>query len=144
MKEQCKRATEIVTPSKKTGAIHNLIITTTMSCQPLNVQVQVLHPSQEPIILYKLNLTSLLLQIVMMVAYFLTPIYTLSEKRQLISDHTKGPLVAVFRSPLMKALDRSVKTLGLWIITSLVTFIKSVNRSSIKPWLTVHLVAMWI
>ena len=44
---------------------------------------------------------------------FLTPIYTLSEKRQLISDHTKGPLVAVFRSPLMKALDRSVKTLGL-------------------------------
>ena len=61
MKEQCKRATEIVTPSKKTGAFHNLIITTTMSRQPLNVQVQVLHPSQEPIILYKLNLTSLLL-----------------------------------------------------------------------------------
>ena len=37
----------------------------------------------------------------------------LSEKRQLISDHIKGPLVAAFRSPLMKALDRSVETLGL-------------------------------
>ena len=35
------------------------------------------------------------------------------KKRQLISDHIKGPLVAAFRSPLMKALDRSVKTLGL-------------------------------
>ena len=57
----------------------------------------------------------------------------LSEKRQLISDHIKGPLVAAFRSPLMKALDRSVKTLGLWIVTSSVTFIKSANQSSIKP-----------
>ena len=28
------------------------------------------------------------------------------KKRQLISDRIKGPLVAVFRSPLMKALDR--------------------------------------
>ena len=36
----------------------------------------------------------------------------------LISEHRKGPLVAVVRSPLMKALDRSVKTLGLWIVTS--------------------------
>ena len=36
-----------------------------------------------------------------------------SEKRLLISDHIKGPLVAAFRSPLMKALDRSVETLGL-------------------------------
>ena len=27
--------------------------------------------------------------------------------------HIKGPLVAAFRSPLMKALDRSVETLGL-------------------------------
>ena len=34
-------------------------------------------------------------------------------KRPLISDHIKGPLVAAFRSPLMKALDRSVETLGL-------------------------------
>ena len=48
-----------------------------------------------------------------MAACFLTPIYTSSEKRQLISDHIKGPLVATFRSPLMKALDRSVETLGL-------------------------------
>ena len=49
----------------------------------------------------------------MMAAYFLTPIYTSSEKRQLISDCIKGPLVAAFRSLLMKALDRSVETLGL-------------------------------
>ena len=39
----------------------------------------------------------------------LTPIYTSSEKRPLISDDIKGPLVA----PLMKTLDRSVETLGL-------------------------------
>ena len=38
---------------------------------------------------------------------------TSSGKRQLISDHMKGPLVAAFRSPLMKALDRSVETLVL-------------------------------
>ena len=37
----------------------------------------------------------------------------LVRKRPLISDHIKGPLVAAFRSPLMKALDRSVETLGL-------------------------------
>ena len=54
------------------------------------------------------------------------------KKRPLISDHIKGPLVAAFRSPLMKALDRSVETLGLWIVTSSVTFIKSANQSSIK------------
>ena len=41
------------------------------------------------------------------------PIYNLSEKRQLISDCIKGALVAAFRSPLMKVLDRSVETLGL-------------------------------
>ena len=64
---------------------------------------------------WKLDILTLptLLKIVMMVAYFLTPIYTLSEKKQLISDRIKGPLVAVFRSPLMKALDRSVETLSL-------------------------------
>ena len=61
----------------------------------------------------------------------------------LISDHIKGPLVAAFRSSLMKALDRSVETLGLWIVTSSVTFIKSVNQSSIKSCLIVHLVAVW-
>ena len=48
-----------------------------------------------------------------MAAYFQTPIFTSSEKRQLISDRIKGPLVAAFRSPLMKALDRSVEMLGL-------------------------------
>ena len=57
-------------------------------------------------------------------------------KRQLNSDCVKGPLVVVFRSPLMKALDRSVKMLDLWIVTYLVTFTKSVNQSSIKPCLT--------
>ena len=35
------------------------------------------------------------------------------KKRQLISDRLKGPLVAAFGSPLMKALERSVETLGL-------------------------------
>ena len=59
------------------------------------------------------------------------------KKRPLIGDHIKGPLVAVFRSPLMKALNRSVETLGLWIVTSSVTLIKSVNQSSIKPCLTI-------
>ena len=49
----------------------------------------------------------------MLGAYFLIPINTSSEKRQLISDCIKGPLVAAFRSPLIKALDRSVETLGL-------------------------------
>ena len=64
---------------------------------------------------WKLGILTLptLLQIVTMVAYFLMPIYTLSEKKELISDHIKGPLVAEFRSPLMKVLDRSVKMLGL-------------------------------
>ena len=36
----------------------------------------------------------------------------------------------------MKALDRSVETLGLWIVTSSVAFIKSTNQSSIKLCLT--------
>ena len=48
-----------------------------------------------------------------MAVCFLTLIYTSSEKRPLTSDHIKGSLVAAFRSPLMKALDRSVETLGL-------------------------------
>ena len=56
---------------------------------------------------------------------------------------SKGPLVAAFRSPLMKALDRSVETLGLWIVTSSVTFIKSANQCSIKLCMIVHLVAVW-
>ena len=40
-------------------------------------------------------------------------LHLVRKKRLLISDHIKGPVVAVFRSPLMKALDRSVETLGL-------------------------------
>ena len=43
----------------------------------------------------------------------------------------------------MKALDRGVETLGLWIVTSSVTFTKSLNQSSIKQCLIVHLVALW-
>ena len=35
------------------------------------------------------------------------------KKVQLISERIKGPLVAAVRSPLIKALDRSVETLGL-------------------------------
>ena len=55
------------------------------------------------------------------------------KKGQLISGKIEGPLVAAIRSSLMKALDRSVETLGLWIITSrLHSLIKSLNQSSIK------------
>ena len=42
-----------------------------------------------------------------------TYLHLVREKRQLIGDCIKGPLVAVFGSPLMKILDRSVKKLGL-------------------------------
>ena len=66
------------------------------------------------------------------------------KKGQLISEQIEGHLVAAIRSFLMKALDRSVETLGLWIITSrLHSLIKSLNQSSIKPCLIVHLVALW-
>ena len=40
-------------------------------------------------------------------------LHLVRKERPLISDHIQGPLVAAFRSPLMKALDRSVETLGL-------------------------------
>ena len=40
-------------------------------------------------------------------------LHLVRKKRPLISDHIKEPLVAAFRSPLMKALDRGVETLGL-------------------------------
>ena len=40
-------------------------------------------------------------------------LHLVRKKRPLISDHIKEPLLAAFRSPLMKALDRSVETLGL-------------------------------
>ena len=42
----------------------------------------------------------------------------------------------------MKALDRSVEMLGLWIVTSSVTFIKSANQSGVKLCLIVQLVAV--
>ena len=48
----------------------------------------------------------------------------------------------MFRLPLMKALDRSVETLGLCIVTSSVTFIKSVNQSSIKLCLQEHFLCL--
>ena len=48
---------------------------------------------------------------------------------------------------LRKGLEKGMRTgdylLGLWIVTSSVTFIKSANQSSIKLCLIVHLVAMW-
>ena len=50
----------------------------------------------------------------------------------------KELLVAAFRSPLIKALDRSVETLGLCVVTSSVTFNKPVNQSSIKLCLTAY------
>ena len=62
----------------------------------------------------------------------------LVRKRQLISDHIKELLVAAFRSPLIKALDRSVERLDLCIVTSSVTFNKPVNQSSIKLCLTAY------
>ena len=49
----------------------------------------------------------------MTAAYHLTPTYTSSEKKAAISEHIKIPLVAAILSLLMKALDRSVETLGL-------------------------------
>ena len=54
----------------------------------------------------------------MMAVHYLTSIYTSSEKRWLISEHIKGTLIEAIRSALMKALDRSVETLGLLIVTS--------------------------
>ena len=73
-------------------------------------------------------------------------LHLVRKKRQLISDLIKGPLFAAFRSPLMKALDRNVETLGLWIVTSLVTSIKSVNQSSIKQYRMVIIVSnsIWL
>ena len=50
--------------------------------------------------------------VVTMAADFLTPIYTSSGKRLLISDCNKGPLVAAFRSPLMEVLDRKCRNIG--------------------------------
>ena len=40
-------------------------------------------------------------------------LHLVRKERHLISDHIKRPLVAAFRSPLMKALNRSFETLGL-------------------------------
>ena len=40
-------------------------------------------------------------------------LHLVRKERPLISDHIEGPLVAAFRSPLMKVLDRSVETLRL-------------------------------
>ena len=44
-------------------------------------------------------------------------LHLVRKKGQLISEHVKGPLVPTIRSPLMKALDRGVETLGPWIVT---------------------------
>ena len=57
--------------------------------------------------------------------------------------NVKSGITLLHLSGVMKALDRSVETLGLWIVTSSVTFIKSANQCSIKLCLIVHLVAVW-
>ena len=44
----------------------------------------------------------------------------------------------------MKALDTSVETLGLWIVTSSVTSIKSANQNSIKPCLSSLMLSMYL
>ena len=41
------------------------------------------------------------------------PAFQTKAKGQVISEHIKGPLLAVTRSPLVRVLDRSVETLGL-------------------------------
>ena len=43
------------------------------------------------------------------------------------------PNVSTLLSSAFQALDKNVETLGLWIVASSVTFIKSVDQSSIKP-----------
>ena len=50
------------------------------------------------------------------------------ERGHLTSEHIKGPLVATIRSPLVKALDRSVGTLGLWNVTSWLYFLNLQTR----------------
>ena len=88
----------------------------------LTIQLGGISPKLSPLIgvttsafVWKLGMLTppTLLSIVTMAVYFLTPISTSSEKRQLISDRIKASFVAAFRSPLMKALDRSVETLSL-------------------------------
>ena len=54
------------------------------------------------------------------------------ERGHLISEHIKGPLVATIRSPLVKALDRSVGTLGLWNVTSWLHFLNLQTRVASK------------
>ena len=52
-------------------------------------------------------------------------------------------LMLLWFTDLMNVTEEVTIHLGLWIVTSSVTFIKSVNQSSIKPYLIVHLVAVW-
>ena len=69
-----------------------------------------------------------------MAAYFLTPIYTSSEKRQLISERIKGPLVAAFRSPRPdEGTRQECRNVEFMNRNFSVTFIKSLNQSNIKP-----------
>ena len=54
-------------------------------------------------------------------------------------------LMLLWFADLMKVTKEVTihRPLGLWIVTSSVTFIKSANQSSIKLCLIVHLVAVW-
>ena len=63
----------------------------------------------------------------------LSYLHLVRKKGQLISEHIKGPLVALFRSPKIKVLDSSVEKFGSMNCNFSVTFIKSLNQSSIKP-----------
>ena len=85
----------------------------------------------------------MLLKILIMAANYLTPIYISSEKkRQLINEHIKGTLVAAIRSP--PNTRQECRNVGSMNCNFLVTFIKSLHQSCIKPCLIVHLVALWI
>ena len=54
-------------------------------------------------------------------------------------------LMLLWFADLMKVTKKVTihRPLGLWIVTSSVTFIKSANQSNIKLCLIVHLVAVW-
>ena len=65
---------------------------------------------------------------------------TLRQKKgQVKSKHVKWPLVAAIRSSLMKALNKSVETLGLRLLTSRLHLLNLYTRVAC---LIVHLVAL--
>ena len=66
-------------------------------------------------------------------------LHLVKKKVQLISERIKGPIFAAFRSPLMKALDRSVETSCLWIVTSRLHSLNLYTRvASNHVWIISH------